>query len=235
VSRKRFLGTDLLKPKHMAILIFTVLLTLTGSIPRAETAPLSLDDLARIFSTYFPRIEGTVLKISGTSGTVDLGKKNGLVKGMVMTVFRPGEPFYHPGTKVEMGHFEETISLLELDAIGESESGGTFLISGQAPKTGDRARISSARIPVAVTGESEKNNLVLIDEFSRFLLDTNRFLIPSFSKPKNDSGQSMKNSDPIYEFKVKSLPNQAVQVELYNRPFNHLIEGLAGFTGKLQE
>lgn len=235
MSRKPFLGTDFLKPKFIVILIFAFLLTLTGSISRAETVALSLDDLARIFSTYFPRVEGTVLNINGSSGTVDLGWKNGLVKGMVLTVFRPGEPFYHPETKEEMGRFEETIGLFELDAIGENESGGIFLVSGQAPKTGDRARISSARIPVAVTGESEKNNLVLIDEFSRFLLDTNRFLIPSFSKPKNDSGQIMKNNDSIYEFKVKSFPNQAVQVELYNRPFNHLIEGLAGSAGKLQE
>ncbi|MBI3605618.1 MAG: hypothetical protein HY202_06285 [Nitrospirae bacterium] len=224
-----------MKPKPIAILIFTLLLTLTGSIPRAETAALSLDDLARIFSTYFPRLEGTVLNINGSSGTVDLGGKNGLVKGMVLTVFRPGEPFYHPGTKEEMGRFEETIGLFELDAIGENESGGTFLISGQAPEAGDRVRISSARIPVAVTGESEKNNLVLMDEFSRFLLDTNRFLIPSFSKSKNDSGKVLKSNEPVYEFKIKLLPNQAVQVELVNKPFNHLIEGLTGSAGKLQE
>ncbi|MHB8483047.1 MAG: hypothetical protein ACYDBV_10035, partial [Nitrospiria bacterium] len=183
----------------------------------------------------FPKVEGTLSHVERATGSVNLGGANGLVKGMVLVVYRPGEPFYQPITKEEMGRFEENIGFIELTTVGESESQGPVLVhQGKEARQGDRVRISAARIPILVAGAREKNNLVLIDTFSRFLLETDRFLIPSFPKMTDEALRSTEN-EPIYEFKVKSLPNQTVQIELFNRPFNHLIEQLSGTAGKFQE
>lgn len=217
------------------LMFFGLFFLLFAAMIQAEPLPLSLDDLAKIFSTYFPKIEGMLSHLDGKTGTINLGEKNGLVKGMVLTIFRPGEPFYNPVTKEEMGKFEKNIGFIELTAVADDKSQGTLLIhNGQDARPEDRVRISAGRIPVSVSGAPEKDNLVLMDTFSRFLLETDRFLIPSFSKTTNEVSHSTEN-EPIFEFKVKSFPNQTIQIELLNRPFNHPIEQLTGAAGKLQE
>lgn len=216
------------------VFIFVVLTGLTG-ISSAEPLSLSLEDLANIFSTYFPKVEGTLSKVEEGRGTINLGERNGLVKGVVLEVIRPGAPFYHPITHEEMGRFEEKIGFLEVESIEEGESRGSLLYHGTKPESGDRVRISSARISVRVSGETEKKNLVIMDEFSRLLLETDRFLIPSFSKINHESRQPENLNEPVYEFKVQTLPDKTIQIELINLPFERRIDRLGGTTnGVLQ-
>jgi hypothetical protein len=217
-----------------AIAVFVVLFSLSGT-SFAEPVSLSLEDLANIFSTYFPKVEGSLSRVEEGRGTINLGEKDGLVKGVVLEVIRPGALFYHPITHEEMGRFEEKLGFLEVDSIEEGESRGSLLYHGKKPETGDRVRISSARISVRISGGTEKNNLVIMDEFSRFLLETDRFLIPSFSKINHESRQPENFIAVLYEFKVQPLSDKTIQIELINLPFGHSIDHLAGTTnGVLQ-
>lgn len=219
----------------LKIALTAVLIILLPAICRPEALPLSIEDLAYIFSTYFPKVEGSLARVENDRGTINLGKKNGLVKGIVLEIVRPGEPFFHPITHEQMGRFEEKIGYLEVESLDESESSGTLLFTGQKPESGDIARITSARIPVIITGESEKKNLVIIDEFSRSLALTDRFLAPPSLNMKNETRRSVGDREPIYEFKVQSFLDQRVQVELINLPFQHRIDELTTINiGNLQ-
>ena len=200
---------------------------------KAESVPLTLDDLAKVFSTYFPKVEGLISKVEEGKGVINIGRKEGLVNGMILSVYRTGSPFYHPITGEKLGDFEETMGFFELADVGDHESRGILQASGLKPEKGDHVRLSAARIPVEVTGENEKNNLVLMDEFSRSLIDTNRFSVVSFSLKKN--GSQVTPQTPLFEFRLKTIPGESVKVELYNKPFNHRVEEFSTSIGRLQE
>jgi len=213
------------------VLLIIIFLTLFDGLSNAEPFSLSIEDLANLFSTYFPKVEGTLSQVENDQGTVNLGEKNGLVKGLVLDIVRPGAPFFHPITHEEMGRFEEKIGLLEVESIEEGVSRGNLHYSGKKPQTGDIVRITAARIPVLITGEADKKNIVIIDEFSRLLVLTDRFLAPSISNLKTESHPSGDGREPVYEFKVQSLQDQRVKVELVNLPFQHRIDQLTTTTG----
>jgi hypothetical protein len=193
---------------------------------RGEPSPFSIEDLTYIFSTYFPKIEGSITELEGDKGKINLGRKNGLVTGVVLEIVRPAEHFFHPLTHQEMGRFEEKIGFIEVERIDENQSGGTVKIFEKGPQPGDLVRISSARIPVLISGEQEKRNMVILDEFSKLLVLTDRFLNLTDVKSDQETSIAKERKSPVYEFKVHSMPDQTVQVELVNLPFQHTIDKL---------
>ncbi|MBI1823007.1 MAG: hypothetical protein HY200_08795 [Nitrospirae bacterium] len=206
---------------------FTFLGTVAlATVSVAEPIPLSIEDLTYIFSTYFPKVEGSLIQTDGERGKINLGRKNGLVKGIVLEIIRPGEPFFHPSTHEEMGRFEERIGWVEVDKVEEEQSAGNVRFSSKKPQSGDLVRISSARIPVRVTGVMDKKNGVILDEFSKLLVLTDRFLNLSHSNSDHDLLPSEEGMNPVYEFNVHSLSDQTVQVDLVNLPFRHTIDQL---------
>jgi len=207
----------------------------TGGTASAEIPGFSLEDLANLFSTYFPKIEGALTGIDRDHATVNIGLNSGLVKGVVLELFRDGEPFYHPVTHEEMGKYEVKIGSIEMDQIDENSGTGLLRISGNSPRIGDKVRISSARIPVKVTGDPDKKNLIFIDEFSRYLIETDRFTIPAFHKAELPEAQPGTLPEPVYEFKVVPVNERQIHIDLISLPYQHQIDQLEGATtGVLQ-
>ena len=219
------------KRKSHLTLIAIILILMAGKV-YAEPLPLSVEDLANIFSTYFPKVEGKLLEIRDGEATLNLGESNGLVKGLILEIVRPGEPFYHPVSHEELGRFEDLLGVVEVESVGDLTSRGRVSVLKGDPAPGDRVRLSAAKIPVLITGEDEKRNLGMMDEFSRYLSLTDRFRttvkaesskeLPGITEPKEEAK---------YLFRVHSLADQKVKIELVNAPFEHLIDELTAVSG----
>jgi|ERR1700693_181395 len=217
---------------YKSLFFICILLIPFQAIP--ESIQLTLDDVAKIFSTYFPKAEGVVSKVSGKEATFNIGWKSGMVKGMVLVVYRPGSKFFDEITKEPLGNFEDELGFIELTDLEENESRGIAEVPQDSIRPGDHVRLSAARITVSVTGESDKRTLLLMDEFSRFLIDTNRFSVSTFTGRKSFS-RGTATEPPLYEFKLKVVEGDKILVELVNRPFNHQVTELTASIGSIQD
>ncbi|MHB8846615.1 MAG: FG-GAP-like repeat-containing protein [Nitrospirota bacterium] len=110
----------------------------------------SVDELAYAISAYFPKVQGEVTAVQGDRLTLALGEKNGILTGMVLTLWRDGKDILHPVTKAVIGRSEEEIGTLEVVSVKETTSTAVMKKQLQAPKAGDRARITPRKITIAI-------------------------------------------------------------------------------------
>lgn len=110
----------------------------------------SVDELAYAISAYFPKVQGEVTAVQGDRLTLALGEKNGILTGMVLTLWRDGKDILHPVTKAVIGRSEEEIGTLEVVSVKETTSTAVMKKQLQAPKAGDRARISPRKVNIAI-------------------------------------------------------------------------------------
>ncbi len=165
-----------------------------GSRPDNELRT-NLGDLARGLSTLFPPVEGRIIRRKGSIVAVEGEGASLLPPGVLLDVYREGEPFAHPITHLPLGRFEEVIGQIEVKPGDNKEEGGlppsessprpqalaqakpdarmeAKVLWGEVPK-GGRARLSAARIPLAVSGRADP----LIDALSSALVETGRFAL----------------------------------------------------------
>jgi hypothetical protein len=110
----------------------------------------SIDELAYAISAYFPKVQGEVTAVQGDRLTLSLGEKNGILPGMVLTLWRDGNDILHPVTKAVIGRSEEEIGSLEVVSVKETTSSAVMKKQVQAPKAGDRARITPRKIAIGI-------------------------------------------------------------------------------------
>lgn len=109
--------------------------------------------MAGDFVQAFKPVEGLVVSLDGDALYLDLGEGRGVQAGQEFTVFRKGEPFYHPLTHQRLGHYEEILGYAQVRQVRPQFSEATFisLSDKPLPRQGDGVRISRGRIKVAVT------------------------------------------------------------------------------------
>ena len=186
----------------------------------------SLDEISRVMTTYFPKLDGKVLSLEDQTMTIDIGKEQGVLPGMILRLYRPSEAFVHPITKEPMGLFEHEIGRVKVSQVDAKTSIAKIL--GPMPKdglkVGDGVRLSGAGLPVAILPGSSTTNRNLLQEFSAALKDTGRFkpLSPeaiaeaTLMKPKPDQAHTEDESQPgaaldlDYLFQVTSVPGAGV-------------------------
>jgi hypothetical protein len=140
---------------NKVIIVFLIILALIGGAVAAEK-PLgvreytSVDELANEIASYFPSVQGEVKTVAGDQLTVALGKKDGLQKGVVLTLWRDGREILHPVTKIVIGRIEEEVGILELTDVSETTSSGVMKKELKAPQAGDKARITPKKIELAL-------------------------------------------------------------------------------------
>lgn len=147
----------------------------------------NIDDIAKTVLTYFPKVNGTVASVENETVIVDLGKERGVTKGVLLTVYREKEPFYHPVTGVALGRFEEEVGTVEVDQVERDHLKAGRISPGKPILAGDLVRLSAARIPIGVTSLSPEGPDFLATELVSALSETGRFrvdLLPVQASPE---------------------------------------------------
>jgi hypothetical protein len=158
----------------MLFYAFCSMLAVTCFVPYAHAGENPLDRMADDVLSYFKPAHGTITKVEGKTGFVNIGGKDAVRKGMRFTIVREEAPFRHPVTKELLGKMESFIGRLEIrEAAADSAVGE--IIEGN-PREGDKIRISE--IPVNILFcQSRGVDWQIADSYYRKLKDTGRFNI----------------------------------------------------------
>jgi hypothetical protein len=137
------------------IIVFLFILSLVYGAAAAER-PIgmkeytSVDELANEIASYFPAVQGEVKAVADDRLTVTLGARDGLQKGVVLSVWRDGSEILHPVTKIVIGRIEEEVGILEVTEVGETTSTGVIKKKLKEPRAGDKARITPKKLGLAL-------------------------------------------------------------------------------------
>jgi hypothetical protein len=119
----------------------------------ADRIAATFSQMAEDFVNAARPMEGLVVAVEGDLLYLDLGRQAGAQVGQELTVFRKGEPFYHPVTQRMLGRFEDVLGYAQIRRVEERFSEALFipLPDRPAPRPEDGVRITRARIRIAAT------------------------------------------------------------------------------------
>ena len=129
-----------------AAILIVAFMALTAIPSLADEDPVS--KAADAVLNYFVPISGTVEGAVGETVKVRLEVEGDVPSSVRLTVFKKGEPFYHPVTNEKIGNTEFSAGRIE---INEKVSGSLYTAavkSGNA-NAGDSVRLVSSRIKIA--------------------------------------------------------------------------------------
>ena len=118
--------------------------------PLGPVEMTSVDELAYAIAAYFPKVHGEVTAVQGDKLTLSLGEKNGVLPGMVLTVWRDGSNILHPLTGAVIGRVEDEVGTVEVVSVKEATSVAVMKKQAREPKAGDRARITPKKINIGI-------------------------------------------------------------------------------------
>lgn len=167
------------------VLIIPILLgvfLLFLSSPSVASQDQALKEMATDIAKSLPQIEGRVLGIQEGRLLIDKGSRDGIEKGVVLTVFRPGKPYYHPFTGALLGYTEEILGTVQVVVVNPSTSWAVEISVKKPVQPGDKVRITSAKIPLylfpIVDKSGEGFNVYAFQErFKSYLEETGRFTV----------------------------------------------------------
>jgi hypothetical protein len=164
----------------IVLLVFVLISSLAfADKPLGPVEMTSIDELAYAIAAYFPKVQGEVTAVQGDQLTIALGEKNGLLQGMVLTVWRDGKEIVHPVTKTVIGRAEDEVGTIEVVAVQEKTSLAVLKKQMLQPKAGDRARITPKGIGLAILPlrgdkpEIIKDLATRLGELGRFTITPN--------------------------------------------------------------
>src|SRR4030095_11177318 len=174
------------------LLVFALLLALASvATSRAQTSPASqpgaaptgptLGFLADQVTALLPKVDGEVIEVQGTTVTLALGRKDGLVSGIEMALYREGRELRHPRTGSSLGRTEQPVGRLLIQQVFEAYSSGT-VSTGTEVRAGDKARVSSGKVSLtlmSVVDVGVKPEIVeaVVQELGETLNRTGRFQV----------------------------------------------------------
>lgn len=169
-----------------AIVLFLFMLSFSPAAVAADK-PLgveeytSVEELALTLSSYFPKVQGEVKAVQGDRLTLSLQKKDGLMPGMVLTLWRDGKQILHPVTNAVIGHAEDEVGTIEVTSVSDTSSTAVVKKKLKEPRQGDRARITPRKVNLAIIPLREEHPEIIrslaerLNEFGRFnVLDTGK-------------------------------------------------------------
>ena len=109
--------------------------------------------MAGDFVQAFTPIEALVISLEGREIFLDVHEGSGAQVGQEYTVFRKGDVFVHPVTGRPLGRYEEVLGHAQIVRVYPTFSAAVYLPQPDTPRprAGDGARITRARLRVAVT------------------------------------------------------------------------------------
>ena len=157
-----------------------VLLVLAAVAATAQTSPSSLGVLVDQVLGLFPKVDGDIVEVTDKAVTLSLGRKDGLVPGIELSVYRQGRELRHPRTGVLLGRTEQTVGRVVVEQVLEGYATGR-VTQGTDVRAGDRARVSAGKIHLTVVPlvEGVKDGLAqtAVQELIDGLTRTGRFQV----------------------------------------------------------
>src|SRR5262249_40811514 len=156
-----------------------LLLVLSGALPACAHAPPSagtgpaptpITTLVAQVVALFPKVEGDVLKVEGDQVTLSVGKRDGVVTGVELIVYREGEELKHPKTGEVLGRTEKTIGRLSITEVAEAYSRAR-ISQGNDVQPGDKARVSAGKVKLTILPLSTGVRDTLIEAAIQELVD----------------------------------------------------------------
>src|SRR5215813_3686983 len=135
-----------------------LLLVLFGALPAwaqsppsggAGPAPTPITTLVAQVVALFPKVEGDVIKVEGDQVTLSVGRRDGVVAGVELVVYREGEELKHPKTGEVLGRTEKTIRRITIAEVFEGYSTARISQGGDV-QAGDRARVSAGKVRLTI-------------------------------------------------------------------------------------
>ncbi|MDH4099986.1 MAG: VCBS repeat-containing protein [Nitrospirota bacterium] len=145
---------------------------------KSGDTPLSLkniDTFARDIQAFFPKLSGEVVSVNEDTVVTTLTKADGVFPGMRLSIFRVGKEFRHPVTKEVLGRFEEYPGTIEIVTPGDKESTARLVEKKGEVKAGDKIRVSSDKITLALIPASIDVDRGGLYSLNDALLGTERF------------------------------------------------------------
>jgi hypothetical protein len=146
----------------------------------AQTGPTSLAVLVEQVLGLFPKVDGDVVEVTDGTVTLSVGRKEGLVAGIELSVYREGRELRHPRTGALLGRTEQSVGRLRVEQVFEAYSTGR-VTQGTDVRAGDRARVSAGKIALTVVPlvEGVKDGLAeaAVQELVDGLTRTGRFAV----------------------------------------------------------
>jgi hypothetical protein len=121
--------------------------TAARQAPASSSA--SLQAIVNQVVALFPRVSGEVVEVQGTSVTLSIGKRDGVVPGLELALFREGRELRHPKTGEILGKTEKALGRVRVMEVAEAYSIGS-VEQGADVAPGDVARISAGKQRVTV-------------------------------------------------------------------------------------
>jgi len=115
--------------------------------PTTSAAPLQA--IVNQIVALFLRVSGEVVEVQGTSVTLSVGKRDGVVTGLELSLFRECRELRHPKTGEILGKTEKALGRVRIVEVAEAYSVGNVQ-PGADVAPGDVARISAAKQRVTV-------------------------------------------------------------------------------------
>ena len=125
---------------------------------------------------YFHPLNGEIEDRQDGEVRVRLQEEDHVKKGMRLSVFREGEPFYHPVTNELIGRAEDLVGRIEVeDGVPADGLYACTIVSGDV-RAHDKARISSSKIKIAFF-QDRRADWDISEAFYESLKDSGRFEI----------------------------------------------------------
>jgi hypothetical protein len=142
------------RPAALAVLLAAVLVVAgPARAGLADRVAATFALMAGDFVKAFQPIEAIVVSAEGTEVFLDVHEANGAQVGQEYTVFRKGDMFHHPLTGRALGFYEEILGHAQVVRLYPNFSAARYqpLPDTPRPRATDGARITRARVRVAVT------------------------------------------------------------------------------------
>jgi len=149
--------------------------------------PKSINKQTEAVLALFRPVNGRVESVDGSSVTVSIENGGNVQKGMRLSVFREGDPFYHPVTNEIIGRTEDLEGRIEV--ISEKGPDGYYqcrLVNGSI-KAGDLVRLTSSKIKLAFF-QHRNTDWALSEAFFSSLKNSGRFEMLEAYAPEFSSG-----------------------------------------------
>jgi hypothetical protein len=169
-------------PTLVLLLIAAAALPASAQTPAPAVAPPSTQILALVnqVTALFPKVEGDVIKVEGERATLSIGKRDSLVSGVELEVYREGEELKHPKTGEILGRKEDVLGRVIVEEVAEAYAVAR-ITKGSGMVGGEKVRVSAGKVRLTILPLSTgvRDNLIeaavqeLVDGFTR----TGRFQV----------------------------------------------------------
>src|SRR3972149_4044401 len=113
--------------------------------PAGGQAPTQISTLVEQVAALFPKVAGDVIQASGDTVTLSIGRRDGVVAGVELAVYREGEDLKHPKTGELLGRTEKTLGRVSVIDVFEAYSTAK-VVQGTDITAGDKARVSAGEV-----------------------------------------------------------------------------------------